>query len=182
MSQTPTSIVATFSLVLDVSDMAELWLNGLVIPILFPIDVDGLATITLVHLGIRFGLFDTSLWMERKIFDPLTLLLFHTLYEVSKLFDDGFAMRRLISSKYRVYGLTDSQMVVPTELLTPPGSSTCTISTPSLIHVKIESNVDIVIELLESYMVVYCDVMTTSESHDTTGYDGPLCHNTIGSP
>ena len=29
--------------------------------------------------------------------------------------------------------------------------------------------------------VVYCDVMTASRRHDTTGRDGPLCHDTIGS-
>ena len=29
--------------------------------------------------------------------------------------------------------------------------------------------------------VVYCDVMTTSRRHNTTGPDGPLCHDTIGS-
>ena len=29
--------------------------------------------------------------------------------------------------------------------------------------------------------VVYRDVMTASRRHDTTGRDGPLCHDTIGS-
>ena len=31
------------------------------------------------------------------------------------------------------------------------------------------------------YRVVYRDVMTASRRHDTTGCDGPLCHDTIGS-
>ena len=29
--------------------------------------------------------------------------------------------------------------------------------------------------------LVYRDVMTASRRHDTTGRDGPLCHDTIGS-
>ena len=100
--------MATSSLVLDVSNMAELWLNRLGIPILFLVDVDGLATISLVRLDIRFGLLDTSLWVEREIFDPLTLLLSHILLEVFKFSNDGSSVWRLILGKYRVYGLTDS--------------------------------------------------------------------------
>ena len=32
-----------------------------------------------------------------------------------------------------------------------------------------------------AFRVVYRDVMMASRRHDTTGRDGPLCHDTIGS-
>ena len=77
------------------------------------------------------------------------------------------------------------------EKLEPP------ITDPNLWLFIFEDNVDRVatIKFVETRMpefdimhstyilsrVVYRDVMTASRRHDTTGRDGPLCHDTIGS-
>ena len=45
----------------SLSEMVEIRSNGLGIPILFLVGEDGLATITALHISIRFGLQDTSL-------------------------------------------------------------------------------------------------------------------------
>ena len=42
-------------------EMAEIRSNGMGVPIFFPVGEDGLATITALHISIRFGLQDTSL-------------------------------------------------------------------------------------------------------------------------
>ena len=67
--------MASSSSVPYVSDMAELCANGFVVPILFPIDVDGFARVSSLHLCIRFSLHDASIWVECEIFDPLTFFL-----------------------------------------------------------------------------------------------------------
>ena len=56
--------MASISAVPNVSNMAKLPFNGLWVPILFPVDVDGHAIVSSFHLSIRFGLLDTSLWIE----------------------------------------------------------------------------------------------------------------------
>ena len=40
----------------SLSKMAEIRSNGLGVPILFPVGEDGLATVTALHISIRFGL------------------------------------------------------------------------------------------------------------------------------
>ena len=45
----------------SLSEMAEIRSNGLRVPILFPVGEDGLATVTALHISIKFGLQDTSL-------------------------------------------------------------------------------------------------------------------------
>ena len=62
--------------------MAEIRSNGMGVPILFPVGEDGLATVTALHISIRFGLQNTSLWVEREVYDPHTSALLHTVPEV----------------------------------------------------------------------------------------------------
>ena len=81
--------MASTSFMPSLSEMAEIRSNGLGVPILFPVGEDGLATVTALHISIRFGLQDTSLWVEREVYDPHTFALLHTLPEVSKHSNDG---------------------------------------------------------------------------------------------
>ena len=61
--------MASTSFMPSLSEMAEIRSNGLGVPILFPVGEDGLATVTALHISIRFGLQDTSLWVEREVYD-----------------------------------------------------------------------------------------------------------------
>ena len=70
--------------------------------------------------------------------------------ETSKHSNDGIMIWTLKPSRYRVYGLTTSQMSNPTQFVTPCQSSTCTITPPPTVRVKIESGVQAIIDLLES--------------------------------
>ena len=92
----------------SLSEMAEIRSNGLGVPILFLVGEDGLATVTALHISIRFGLQDTSLWVEREVYDPHTSTLSYTVPEVSKHFEDGSIIWTLKPDRYRVYGLTTS--------------------------------------------------------------------------
>ena len=53
--------MASTSFMPSLSEMAEIRSNGLGVPILFLVGEDGLATVTALHISIRFGLQDTSL-------------------------------------------------------------------------------------------------------------------------
>ena len=111
--------MASTSFMPSLSEMAEICSNGMGVPILFPIDEDGLATVTALHISIRFGLQDTSLLVESEVYDPHTFALSHTVPEVSKHSEDGSIIWTLKPGRYRVYGLTTSQMFIPTRLVTP---------------------------------------------------------------
>ena len=142
--------MASTSFMPSLSEIAEICSNGLGVPILFPVREDGLATITALHISIRFGLQDTSLWVERKVYDSHTFALSHTVPEVSKHSEDGSIIWSLKPGRYRIYGLTTSQMSIPTQLVTPRQSSTCTMTPPPTVRVKIEPGVQAVIDLSES--------------------------------
>ena len=117
--------------------MAKICSNGLGVPILFPVGKDGLTTIMALHISIRFGLQDTSVWVEREVYDRLTLTFLHTMPKASKLFNDGTVIWTLKPGRYKVYGLTTSQMSNPIQFVIPHQTSTCTI-TPPIVRVKIE--------------------------------------------
>ena len=137
--------MASTSFMPSLSEMAEICSNGLGVPILFLVGEDGLAIVTALHISIRFGLQDTSLSVESEVNDPHTSALSHTMPEVSKHSEDGSIIWTLKPGKYRVYGLTSSQMSNPTQLVTPRQSSTCTMTPPPTVRVKIELGVQAVI-------------------------------------
>jgi hypothetical protein len=128
--------------------MAELRSHG--VPILFPIDAHGIASVSDLHLSIRFSLKASTIWVEREIFDPDTGLVVQTLHETSKLTDNGNVIWELGTGKYRVYGLPDSHMGVSRENLTSLRSSTSSLTTPPLISVKTEPGLDNIIDLSDS--------------------------------
>ena len=69
--------MASTSFMPSLSEMTKIRSNGLGVPILFPVGEDGLATVTALHISIRFGLQNTSLWVECEVYDPQPLP-FHT--------------------------------------------------------------------------------------------------------
>ena len=130
------------------TSMAELRSHGIGVPILFPVDAHGTASVSDLHLSIRFSLKTSTIWVEREIFNPDTGFLVQTLHETSKLSDNGNAIWELSAGKYRVYGLPDSG--VSPEILTSLRSSTSSLNTPPVITAKTEPDVHNVIDLSDS--------------------------------
>ena len=106
--------MASTSIILPVSEMAELCSHGIGVPILFPIDTNDIVVVLGLHLSIRFLLKATTIWVEREIYHPNTGLLFQTLHETFKLTHNGNVVWELGARTYRVYGLPNSHMGVST--------------------------------------------------------------------
>jgi hypothetical protein len=140
------SLCMSFSAFMASSSMAELRSHGIGVPILFPIDAQGIAVVSEIHLSLRFSLKPNTIWVEREIFHPDTGLLVHTFHETSKVSDNGIVVWELAAGKYRVSGWSDSQIRVSTEILTPLRSSIAAFSTPPLRSVKTEPDLDNVID------------------------------------
>ena len=81
--------MASTSAIPYVVDMIELRANGLGVPLLFPVDAQGFATISSLRLSIRFELQNTFVWIKSEVCDPVTLLVTHTIPEVPSISDDG---------------------------------------------------------------------------------------------
>ena len=101
--------MASSSSVPSLLEMAELRANGFGVPILFPIDADGFAHVSFLHLIVRFSLQVGLIWVERKIYDPLTYLLSLTMREKPILIDNGSSVWKFAAGKYKVYGLPESR-------------------------------------------------------------------------
>ena len=133
--------MASSSSVPYLSEMVELCANGFGVPIIFPIDADRFAHVSSLHLSIRLSLQVGSIWVERKIYDPLTSLLSLTMRENAILADNGSSVWKPVACKYRVYGDPETRPHVSIEICTPPYSSASTFNTPPGIRVKIESGI-----------------------------------------
>ena len=94
--------------------MAELRSHGIGVPILFPIDANGISSVCGLHFSIRFTLKASTIWVECEILHHDFGLLVQLLHETSKLTDNGNVVWELGVGKYRVYGLPNSP-----EILTP---------------------------------------------------------------
>ena len=63
------SFMASSSILPPVSEMAEIRSHGIGVPILFPIDAQGIAVVSELHLCLRFSLQPNTVWVDREIFD-----------------------------------------------------------------------------------------------------------------
>ena len=81
--------MASTSILPNIGEMAQLLTNGFRIPIFIRLDSKGFATVSSLRLSSRFGLHNTSLWVEHEVYDHVTLVVFHTLLEVSTMSVDG---------------------------------------------------------------------------------------------
>jgi hypothetical protein len=81
--------MASSSTVPFASEMVELRANGLEIPIFFPVNSNGVASVSSLHLSIRFSLQDGTIWVEREIYDSITSLLSLTMRENPRVVDNG---------------------------------------------------------------------------------------------
>ena len=142
--------IASSSTVPCMSEMVELHANGLGIPILFPLDANGFAFVSSLHLSNMFSLQDSTIWVEREFYDNATSLLSLTMRVNSRVADNGSLVWELCAGKYQVYGLPDFSTHVSTEIRTPPHSSSSTLKSPPVIKVKIEPSIHTVIYLFDS--------------------------------
>ena len=124
--------------------MAVLYADGMRVPLTFRMEENGLAYVTSQRLSLRFGFREDTIVVDEDIFDVVTSELTHTLGRVSQRDEKNNLFWSLHPGSYRVYGLTDSQMVASTELFTPRSSSTCTIQTalPRDVKVKLEPGLE----------------------------------------
>jgi hypothetical protein len=142
--------MASSSTLPSVAHMVELRANGIGIPIVFPIDANGFASVSSLHLSIRFSLQDSTIWVEREIYDSASLLLSLTMRENPRVADNGSSIWELCAGKYRVYGLPCPSPHVATTFHTPPHSSASTFNTPPQVKVKIEPGMHTIIDLSDS--------------------------------
>ena len=99
--------ISPLSSVFFLLEMAELRANGFGVPNLFPIDANGFAHVYSFHLSIKLCLHDGSIWVERKIVDPLTSMLSLTVHENSMFADNGPSVWKIAAREYRIYGLPE---------------------------------------------------------------------------
>ena len=133
--------MASSSIVPTLSEMAELRAHGLGISILFPVCEARFACVSVVYLSIRFSFKESLILIKRQIYDLLTSLVTNSIPESSKIAENGSTVWELGTGKYRVYGLTESQLGGLTQILTPLQLSTSTLHTPLLARVKVEPGV-----------------------------------------
>ena len=125
-------------------DMVVLRAHGVGLPLTFLVDQEGYALVSCLRLSLRFNFQEDSISVEEEIFDDLTSELSHTVGQLSISDESNCRSWRLAPGRYRVYGLTDSQMAASTEILTPRRSSTCTVQNPlpSNVTVKVEPGLE----------------------------------------
>ena len=75
----------------------------------------------------------------------------HTFIKASTQSKDRSTLWNLHLGKYRVYGITNSKMATFTEILSPPHFFSCTIATPPVVQLKVELEVDLIINLSNSF-------------------------------
>ena len=138
-----------FSTVPFASDVAELHANGLRI-LFFPIDANGFAYVSSIHLSYRFSLQDSSIWVEREIYDNVTSLLSLTMRVNHRVADKGSSMWDLCAGQYKVYGLPSPSTNLSMETRTPPHSPVSTFDTPHVVKVKVEFGLHTIIHLSDS--------------------------------
>lgn len=72
-----------------VSEMVEVRANGLKVPIFKLVDENGVASLYVIHLDMKFSLIKSSIWMEREIYNYDMFLLSFTLHENLKFVYNG---------------------------------------------------------------------------------------------
>ena len=133
-----------------VSKMVELCANGLETHIFFPLDANGFAFVSSLHLSITFSLQHSTIWVKREFYDHTTSLLSLTMCVNSKVANNGSSVWKLCTGKNRVYGLPNSSTHVSTEICIPPHSSSSILNTLLVIKVKIELGIHPIIHLSNS--------------------------------
>ena len=111
------------------------------VPISFPLGTDGLASVSVVRLGLWFQLNIASLHIDEEVFDTVTGHVTHTIGQIPVYNGDGKHWL-LGPGRFKLYGLSESTMAASTELAPSLKSPTCTNRTPASARIKIEPGVE----------------------------------------
>ena len=126
--------------------LVVIYLDGVGVPISFPLGSDGVDHVTSLRLSLRFQLSEEFMFIDEEAYDANSGDLIHTIGQ-SPVCDGGFKRWLFNAGGYRVYGVSDSVMVASTELVTPHQSSISTIQLTPATRVKLE-HVDELITIL----------------------------------
>jgi hypothetical protein len=151
--------------------LAVLYADGVRVPLTFRMQENGLAYVTSQSLSIRFGFREDTIIVDEDIFDVVTSELTHTLGRVSQRDENNNLFWSLHPGRYRVFGLTDSQMAASTEILTPRNSSTSTIQTPLPRDVKVKLEPGLETPIVEN--VRFQSVVTLSSDEEGSPTKAP---------
>jgi hypothetical protein len=116
------------------TSFATIQADGDGVPISFPLGSDGLASVSVVCLGLRFQLNIASLHIDKEVFDSVSGDVTHTIGQIPVCNGDGRHWL-LRPGRFRLYGLSESTMATSTELVTPLRSPSCTSSVPESITI-----------------------------------------------
>ena len=126
--------------------LAVIYLDGVGVPISFPLGSDGVAHVTSLRLSLRFQLSEDFMFIDEEVYDANSRDLIHTIGQ--SLVCDGGSKRWLLNAgRYRVYSVSDLVMAASTELVTPHRSSIGTVQFMPATWVKLE-HVDELITIL----------------------------------
>src|ERR1700738_2101019 len=148
--------------------LVVLYVHGVGVPLTFQKDEDGLAIVTAQRLSLRFGFREDTIIVDEDVFDVVTSELTHTLGRVSQRDENNNLFWSLHPGRYRVFGLTDSQMAASTEILTPRNSSTCTIQTPLPCDVKVKIEPGLETPIVENVRVPSVITLSSDEEGSPT--------------
>ena len=119
------------------STLALIYLDGVGVPISFPLGSDGVAHVTALRLSLRFQMSEDFMFIDEEVYDAQSGDLIYTISQ-SPVCDGASKKWLLNAGRYRVYGVSDSVMAASTELVTPHRSSTGTVQLTPATHVKLE--------------------------------------------
>ena len=126
--------------------LAVIYLDGVGVPISFPLGSDGVAHVTSLRLSLRFQLSEDFMFIDEDVYDANSGDLTHTIGQSPVC--DGDSKRWLLNARrYRVYSVSDLVMAASMELVTPHRSSIGTIHLTPATRVKLE-NADELITIL----------------------------------
>jgi hypothetical protein len=123
------------------TSFATIRADGDGVPISFPLGSDGLASVSVVRLGLRFQLNIASLDINEEVFDSVSGDVTHTHSQIPMCNGDGKNWL-LRPRRFRLYGLSESTMAVSTELAPSLRSPSCTNHTPLSSRVKLEPGME----------------------------------------
>ena len=106
--------------------LVVIYLDGVGVPISFPLESDGVAHVYSLRLSLRFQMSEEFMFIDEEVYDAQSGDLIQTIGQ--SLICDGASKQWLLNAeRYRVYDVSDSVMAASTELVKPHRSSTATV-------------------------------------------------------
>ena len=101
---TPWISASLLTIVMSSSRMVIIFVEGDVVPIMFPVEEDGYADVSACRLALRFHMIPESIYIDQNIYDPELGVLSHTIGQSPTPSATGRTWR-LLPRKFIAYGL-----------------------------------------------------------------------------